>query len=103
MSYFNFPPKGRHSSGCSGYLIAGVLYVVLPLFFALFFNITDSYAETVETGCMQDLAGFELQCTANDIQISGVATKEDGAPDIDITDPCEQGGIFNPIANGFSI
>jgi hypothetical protein len=29
--------------------------------------------EITENGCMQDLAGFELNCTANDVRVSGVA------------------------------
>ncbi|MBD3649103.1 MAG: hypothetical protein HUJ31_17010, partial [Pseudomonadales bacterium] len=35
---------------------------------------------------MQDIAGFNLQCTANDIQISGVAENPDGTPQLEILD-----------------
>lgn len=40
---------------------------------------------TIEDGCMQDVAGFDLNCTANDVRIAS-------ATDIDITDPCEYPG-----------
>ena len=35
-------------------------------------------AAQVEDGCMQDAAGFALNCTANDVQIAGVAKNPDG-------------------------
>jgi hypothetical protein len=31
-----------------------------------------SAQETIEAECMQDVAEFNLNCTANDVQISGV-------------------------------
>lgn len=42
-------------------------------------------AETVEAGCMQDIAGFGLNCTANDVQISKATVLE-------IIDECEYPG-----------
>ena len=41
---------------------------------------------TIESACMQDIAGFGLNCTANDVQISGVARNPDGTPQLDILD-----------------
>ncbi|MEJ2741182.1 MAG: hypothetical protein P8176_01490 [Gammaproteobacteria bacterium] len=41
---------------------------------------------TIEDGCMQDLAGFSLNCTANDVAISGVATNPDGTHQLVIHD-----------------
>jgi hypothetical protein len=37
-------------------------------------------------GCMQDLAGFDLNCRANDVQIAGVALDEYGEPLLEILD-----------------
>ncbi len=42
--------------------------------------------DTASDGCMQDVAGFGLNCTANDIQIAGVALDEFGDPKITIID-----------------
>ncbi|NMH66647.1 hypothetical protein [Shewanella salipaludis] len=42
--------------------------------------------DTIETGCMQDLAGFALSCTANDVAVAGVATNPDGTPQLTIHD-----------------
>ncbi|MGD8873768.1 MAG: hypothetical protein PVH38_01360 [Gammaproteobacteria bacterium] len=43
-------------------------------------------AEQIDAYCMQDQAGFELNCTANDIQISGVAKNPDGTDRLEILD-----------------
>lgn len=43
-------------------------------------------AEQIDAYCMQDQAGFELNCTANDIQISGVAKNPDGTDKLEIVD-----------------
>jgi uncharacterized repeat protein (TIGR01451 family) len=40
---------------------------------------------TITDGCMQDVAGFDLNCTANDVAIAS-------ATNISITDPCEYPG-----------
>lgn len=60
--------------------------LAIPFFMVLaFVNVS---AETIpEAPCMQDAAGFNLKCTANDIQLSEVA--ED---DLTIIDPCSYPG-----------
>jgi hypothetical protein len=62
--------------------------VVLLCFFifAIAFTGGQAAADSVVNGCMQDLAGFELNCKANDVQISGVAMNEDGSPQLTILD-----------------
>ncbi len=42
--------------------------------------------DTINAGCMQDLAGFALNCTANDVAIAGVATNPDGTHQLIIHD-----------------
>ncbi|AZZ93860.1 hypothetical protein EUZ85_25335 [Hahella sp. KA22] len=42
--------------------------------------------DLVEAGCMEETAGFNVQCSANDIQIAGVATNPDGTPQLEILD-----------------
>ncbi len=42
--------------------------------------------DTIETGCMQDQAGFALNCSANDVAIAGVATNSDGSYQLTIHD-----------------
>ncbi|GAB6264488.1 DUF7507 domain-containing protein [Photobacterium sp. R1] len=37
-------------------------------------------------GCMEETAGFAVQCTANDVKIAGVATNPDGTPKLEILD-----------------
>ncbi|WP_440056552.1 DUF7507 domain-containing protein (plasmid) [Pseudoalteromonas sp. T1lg65] len=37
-------------------------------------------------GCMEETAGFAVQCTANDVAIAGVATNPDGTPQLEILD-----------------
>lgn len=49
--------------------------------------------QTIPDGmCMQDRAGFNLNCTANDVSVAGVARKSNGEYDISITDPCQSVG-----------
>jgi hypothetical protein len=43
-------------------------------------------ADTVTNGCMEEVAQFGLNCTANDVQLAGVATRPDGSPDLTILD-----------------
>ena len=50
------------------YKIASVLILVAIV--ALFAGSTSARADTVTGGCMQDIAGFGLNCTANDIRIA---------------------------------
>lgn len=42
--------------------------------------------DTIEDACMQDIAGFNLQCSANDIRIAGVSKNPDGTDQIEIHD-----------------
>ncbi|OZG72944.1 hypothetical protein BTA51_13365 [Hahella sp. CCB-MM4] len=42
--------------------------------------------DQIEAGCMEETAGFSVQCSANDIQIAGVATNPDGTPQLEILD-----------------
>ena len=42
--------------------------------------------------CMQERAGFALNCTANDVSVAGVHRLSNGAYDITITDPCSRAG-----------
>lgn len=60
--------------------------VFLSLLALLIFVTPSASAQSVEDGCMQDIAGFDLQCTANDIQIAGVAENPDGSPQLEILD-----------------
>lgn len=49
--------------------------------------------QTIPDGmCMQDRAGFNLNCTANDVSVAGVARLSNGAYDITTTDPCRSVG-----------
>ena len=43
-------------------------------------------ADTVQNGCMQNVAGFGLNCNSNDVRIAGVATNPDGSPMLTIED-----------------
>jgi hypothetical protein len=43
-------------------------------------------ADTVQNGCMQNVAGFALNCSSNDVRIAGVATNADGSPKLTIND-----------------
>ena len=43
-------------------------------------------ADTVQNGCMQNVAGFGLNCNSNDVRIAGVATYPDGSPMLRIED-----------------
>ncbi len=44
------------------------------------------FADTVEAYCMEETAGFSVQCTANDVRIAGVATDSNGMPLLQILD-----------------
>jgi hypothetical protein len=67
------------------YIVQKVVLVCF-LFFAITFTGGQAAADTVVNGCMQDMAGFELNCKANDVQISGVARNDDGTPQLTILD-----------------
>lgn len=51
-----------------------------------------TYGETVTDVCMENVAGFGLNCTSNDVSLAGVAKDTDGNDLIDITDPCDYPG-----------
>lgn len=57
---------------------------ILSLF--LLFDMPCFAQGQVEAGCMEETAGFNVQCSANDIQIAGVATNPDGSPQLQILD-----------------
>jgi len=59
-----------------GVVATAVLLIAAPV----------AMADTITNGCMQEVAGFGLNCTANDVQLAGVATKPDGTPDLVILD-----------------
>jgi len=70
-----------------------VIVVALAVIFALFAGTHVASATTVDDGCMEDIAGFGLNCTANDVQLSGVAIDPGtGEYMLDITDPCDYPG-----------
>ena len=51
--------------------------------------------DLVTGGCMQDIAGFELGCTANDVRVSGVADiTDDGIVDENDLASCLRDGII---------
>ncbi|WNO08772.1 hypothetical protein [Teredinibacter sp. KSP-S5-2] len=61
--------------------------VVACLAVGALFATSGSYGgDTINAGCMQDLAGFTTNCTANDVAISGVATNPDGTHQLTIHD-----------------
>lgn len=60
---------------------AGLVFSVATPAFA-----ADEGQETLVGGCMQDAAGFALNCTANDVRISRVLEP------VEITDPCDYPG-----------
>ena len=72
----------RSSVAALGGCIAGALLTAAP------------YAWSQQTindaQCMQDRAGFALNCTANDVGIAGVAKNQDGTDAITIIDPCSR-------------
>jgi hypothetical protein len=43
-------------------------------------------ADTVNNGCMQDVAGFALNCTANDVSVAGVSKDAQGNPILTLDD-----------------
>ena len=69
-----------------------VIVVALAVIFALFAGNHVASAATVDDGCMEDIAGFGLNCTANDVQLSGVGTNPDGSYMLEIHDPCDYPG-----------
>ena len=58
---------------------------------------------TESNGCMQDIAGFGLNCTANDVQLAGVAYDDSGDPMLEITDPCEYPGDTTTFTATFEV
>ena len=82
MRHINALLKPRQDFGRSGIRAAQALVIALTVMVALF-----SAAQTVSAdnqgntdtavgGCMQDMAGFGLNCTANDIEIANVTELE---------------------------
>ena len=59
-----------------------LIYAMALLPAALLIGAPMASAETLEAQCMQDLAGFGLNCTANDVQIATAQV-------FDIPDPCD--------------
>ena len=53
---------------------------------ALFGGNQNAQAQQSEGRCMEEVAGFGLNCTANDVQIAGVAKNPDGTPMLQIED-----------------
>ena len=53
-------------------------------------------ADTIEAACMQDIAGFGLNCTANDVQISRANVLE-------IIDECEYPGDTTTFVADFEV
>jgi len=60
--------------------------IVIAVLFMSLGNIQTATADQIDNGCMQDIAGFGLNCTANDVQISGVAKNPDGSDQLVIID-----------------
>jgi hypothetical protein len=60
--------------------------MAFSVFTVMLANPQIAVAEQVDAYCMQDQAGFELNCTANDIQISGVAKNPDGSDRLEVLD-----------------
>ena len=82
MGHLNSTSKTRQYPGRMSSWTSRTLYVVAVLV-ALFAGASVALAQTVTNGCMQDIAGFSLNCTANDVKIAGVADV-DGIPGPDI-------------------
>lgn len=82
MAHPNLTSKTRQYPGRMSPWTLRTLYVVAVLM-ALFAGASVALAQTVTNGCMQDIAGFSLNCTANDVKIAGVADV-DGVPGPDI-------------------
>jgi hypothetical protein len=62
------------------------------------------WGEFAEGFCMQEQAGFSLNCTANDVEIAGVARDPDtGEPLLEITDPCDYPGDETTFTATFDI
>ena len=53
---------------------------------------TQAQQTLANSQCMQERAGFALNCTANDVSVAGVHRLSNGAYDITITDPCSRAG-----------
>lgn len=69
--------KGLIPKAVSGIGLAGCLLTL---------SLTAQASSQIEGSCIQEAAGFNVQCSANDIQIAGVATNPDGSPQLDILD-----------------
>ena len=82
MGHLNLTSKTRQYPGQISFWTPRTFYVV-ALLAAFFAGISVASAQTVTDGCMQDIAGFSLNCTANDVKIAGVADI-DGEPGPDI-------------------
>lgn len=82
MGHLNLTSKTRQYPGRMSPWTLRTLYVVAVLV-ALFAGASVALAGTITDGCMQDIAGFSLNCTANDVKIAGVADV-DGVPGPDI-------------------
>lgn len=84
----------QDSQACGAFAPARVVCfsVVGVLGSLLFLPEASAQATLTNTKCMQERAGFALNCTANDVSVAGVAKKTDGSYDINITDPCARAG-----------
>ena len=94
MGHFKLTSKTRQRPGRTSPWALRTLHVALAALVALFAGATAASAQTVKGGCMQEIAPFDLNCTANDIQIAGVADV-DGIPGPDIVildDGCKYPG-----------
>ncbi|MDH5276516.1 MAG: hypothetical protein OEW88_08840, partial [Gammaproteobacteria bacterium] len=47
--------------------------MMLALFLSAI-GLMPAHAASVNNGCMRDVAGFNLNCTSNDVRVAGVAT-----------------------------
>lgn len=83
MGHLNSTSKTRQRPGRTSPWALQTLHVALAALVALFAGASVASAQTVTDGCMQDIAGFSLNCTANDVKIAGVADV-DGVPGPDI-------------------
>lgn len=64
----------------------GILTGATTIAVLLLFSSQSLAQGQAEAGCMEETAGFSVQCSANDIQIAGVATNPDGSPQLEILD-----------------
>ncbi|WP_158678262.1 DUF7507 domain-containing protein [Pseudoalteromonas sp. T1lg23B] len=80
-SSFQSKPKGF----TLGLGLKRIALGTFALMSALSFN-TVQATGTEFAGCMEETAGFAVQCTANDVRIAGVSSNPDGTPKLEILD-----------------